>query len=150
MALVNQHSSITSMSARHVIVIGFGLSGRAVANAAEDANVSVSVIEMNMDTVTRCTRAGLNIIHGDARDPDILRHAGIDVATHIAVTVPNDEMALAVVERARVMAPNARIVARCTFVSGGMEATQRGADEVVIAEQVVAKEFGQVMSAAIR
>jgi CPA2 family monovalent cation:H+ antiporter-2 len=131
---------------KHVIVVGFGLSGRAVANAAEGQSVSVAVIEVNPDTVTRCTKGGLNIILGDARDPDVLRHAGIDVATHIAVTVPNDEMTLAVVEQARKMAPNAKIIARTTFVSGGMNAARKGADEVVIVEQIVATEFGNVMS----
>jgi CPA2 family monovalent cation:H+ antiporter-2 len=137
------------VSTRHVIVVGFGLSGRAAANAMEEQNISVSVIETNADTVTRCSKAGLNIILGDARDPDILRHAGIDVATEIAVTVPNDEITLAVVEQARKMNPTAKIIARCTFVSGGLEATRRGADSVVIAEQVVAAEFARVMAASI-
>ena len=137
------------MPARHVIVVGFGLSGRAAANVMEEQNISVSVIEMNPETVDRCTRAGLHIIQGDARDPDILRHAGIDVATEIAITVPNDSITLEVVEQARKMNPTAKIIARCTFVSGGLEATRRGADEVVIAEQVVAAEFARVMSTAI-
>lgn len=137
------------MSSRHVIVVGFGLSGRAAANAMEDRGISVSVIETNPETVTRCSKAGLNIILGDARDPDILRHAGIDVATEIAVTVPNDQITLEVVDAARKMNPKAYIVARCTFVSGGIEAHRRGADQVVIAEQVVATEFGRVMGSAV-
>jgi voltage-gated potassium channel Kch len=137
------------MSAKHVIVVGFGLSGRAAANAMEEQNISVSVIETNGDTVARCAKAGLHIIQGDARDEDILRHAGIDVATDIAVTIPNDEMTLQVLDQCRKLAPKARIIARCTFVSGGLEATRRGADEVVIAEQVVAAEFGRMMSSAI-
>jgi CPA2 family monovalent cation:H+ antiporter-2 len=137
------------MSTRHVIVVGFGLSGRAAANAVEDHNISIAVIETNPETVSRCTRAGLNIILGDARDPDILRHAGIDVATDIAVTVPSDAITLAVVEQARKMNPTAHIIARCTFVSGGLEAHRRGATQVVIAEQVVATEFGRVMDSVI-
>ena len=137
------------MSARHVVVIGFGLSGRAAANAMEEHNISVSVVETNPDTVTRCAKAGLNIILGDARDEDVLRHAGIDVATDIAITIPQDDMTLAILDQCRRMAPSARIIARCTFVSGGMEATRRGADEVVIAEQIVATEFARVMSSAV-
>jgi hypothetical protein len=42
-----------------------------------------------------------------------------------------------------------KIIARCTSDPGGLEATRRGADEVVIAEQVVATEFGRMMNAAI-
>ena len=38
-----------------------------------------------------------------------------------------------------------RIIARATFVSGGMEATKRGADDVVVAEQVVAEQFARAI-----
>lgn len=130
---------------RHVIIIGFGLSGRSAVNAAIEQGLSYFVIETNEEVVSRCTKGGLQIIYGDARDPECLREAGIERATDVLVTVPVDEMALEVVSVARKMNASAHIVARCTFVSGGMEAHQRGANEVVVAEQVVAQEFGRVM-----
>ena len=134
---------------RHIIIIGFGLAGRAVVNTVIDRSVSYKVIENNAEVVGRCQTSGLQIIQGDARDPGVLREAGIDRATDIAVTVPQDEMTLAVVEQARKLNPTARIIARCTFVSGGMEATRLGADDTVIAEHVVAQEFGRMISAAL-
>lgn len=134
---------------RHVIVVGFGLSGRSVVNNVIEQGVSYTVIETNPVTVTRCTPGGLNIILGDARKPDILRRAGIDRATDLAVTMPNDSIVLEIVAQARVMNPSVRIIARCTFVSSGMEAQKRGADETVIAEKVVATEFGRAITAAL-
>jgi voltage-gated potassium channel Kch len=134
---------------RHVIILGFGLSGRTAVNAVIAQGVSYTVIEANRSTVERCTPGGLNIIQGDARSPVTLKQAGIDRATEIAVTVPNDQITLTVVEQARRMNPQAHIMARCTFVSGGMEAHRRGADETVISEQVVASEFGRVVAAAL-
>ena len=134
---------------RHVIIVGFGLSGRAVVNHVIEQGVSYTVIETNPVTVLRCTPGGLNIVEGDARRPDVLRRAGIDRATDLAVTIPNDGITLEVVEQARYMSPKLRIIARCTFVSGGMEATRRGADETVISEQVVAAEFGRMIAAAL-
>jgi CPA2 family monovalent cation:H+ antiporter-2 len=135
--------------ARHVIIVGFGLSGRSVVNNVIDAGISYTVIETNPVTVTRCMPGGLNIIEGDARKPDVLRRAGIDRATDVAITMPNDSIVLEIVEQARVMNPSARIIARCTFVSGGMEAQKKGADETVIAEQVVATEFGRAITTAL-
>jgi voltage-gated potassium channel Kch len=132
-----------------VIVVGFGLSGRSVVNTVIEAGVSYMVIETNPVTVTRCMPGGLNIILGDARKPDILRRAGIERATDVAITMPNDSIVLEIVEQARVMNPSVRIIARCTFVSGGMEAQKKGADETVIAEQVVASEFGKAITAAL-
>jgi hypothetical protein len=48
------------------------------------------------------------------------------------------------------MNPKVHVIARCTFVSGGMEAIRRGANEVVVAEQVVAGEFSRIMREPIR
>src|SRR5688572_16126006 len=134
---------------RHVIIVGFGLSGRAVVNNVIEQGASYTVIENNVEVVERCLPGGLHIIQGDARDEEVLRQAGIDRATDVAVTVPDDEMTLAVVEQARKMNATTRIIARCTFVSGGMEAARRGADDTVIAEQVVATEFGRMIAAAL-
>ena len=55
------------MISRHVIVVGFGLSGRSAANTVEDHRLSLAVIETNPGTVNRCSKAGLNIILGDAQ-----------------------------------------------------------------------------------
>ena len=134
---------------RHVVIVGFGLSGRTTVNSVIEHHISYTVIETNPATVERCTPGGLNIILGDARDPEILRRAGIERATDIAVTVPEDQVTLDVVEQARKLNPQARIIARCTFVSGGMEAARRGADDVITAEQVVASEFGRTIAAAL-
>ena len=134
---------------RHVIVVGFGLAGRAAVNNVIELGISYTVIESNDEVVDRCLAGGLHIIRGDARDADVLRQAGIDRATDVAVTVPDDAITLAVVEQARKLSPTARIIARCTFVSGGMEATRLGADDTVIAEQVVATEFGRAITAAL-
>ncbi len=138
-------SSSADGQGQYVVIAGFGLSGRACANALLAKGISICVIEMNAATVDRCRAGGLQIIAGDAANPDILKQAGIERATEVAVTIPDDQAALLVVAQARKMNPKAHIVARCSFVSGGMEATRRGANEVVVAEQVVASEFGRVM-----
>jgi voltage-gated potassium channel Kch len=45
------------------------------------------------------------------------------------------------VAEARRLNPRVRILARCRYVSSGIEATRRGADEVVVEEQAVAQAF---------
>jgi CPA2 family monovalent cation:H+ antiporter-2 len=142
-------ANATTTRPRHVIVIGFGLSGRSVVNHVIERGASYTVIETNPATVTRCIPGGLNIIEGDARNAGVLRRAGIDRATELAVTVPNDRVGMEIVEAARALNPAVHIIARCTFVSGGMEAARRGADDTVIAEQVVATEFGRAISMAL-
>lgn len=129
----------------HAIIVGFGLSGRATANALIAHGVPLYVIERNADTVHRCAIAGLRIVEGDATDEQVLLRAGIESAVLFAVTMPNDSAMLETVALARRLNPMVRILARCEYVSTGMKATRRGADEVVVAEQVIAAEFGRLV-----
>jgi voltage-gated potassium channel Kch len=134
------------VSHRYVIIVGFGLSGRSCANALIAQNIPICVIEKNEVTVDRCAAAGLCIISGDATDPKVLGAADIGRATEIAITIPDDQSTLRVVEQARKLSPSIHIIARCEFVSAGMEAQRRGANEVVVAEQLAANEFARVMT----
>lgn len=129
----------------HAIIVGFGLSGRATANALIARGVPIYVIERNTETVRRCSVAGLRIVEGDATDEQVLRKAGIETAAFFAATMPNEHAVLEMVGLARRLNPDVQIVARCEYVSTGMKLTRRGADEVVIAEQVIAAEFGRLV-----
>jgi CPA2 family monovalent cation:H+ antiporter-2 len=130
----------------HAIIAGFGLAGREVANAAIARGMPVRVIELNNDTVRRCALAGLSIHKGDAADPAVLRAAGIADAALFAATMPNDHAVIEAVAQARLLNPRVRILARCDYTSNGMKAMRRGADEVVVAEQAVAREFRRLVA----
>lgn len=134
----------------HAIIVGFGLSGRATANALIARGIPLYVIERNGETVRRCTTAGLRIVEGDATDEQVLRLAGIETAVLFAATMPNDHATLEAVALARRLNPDVKIIARCEYVSTGMKATRRGADEVVVAEQVIANEFGRMVASVMK
>ena len=133
----------------HAVIAGFGLAGRAAANALIAKGISIAVIERNVDTVRRCSIAGLRIYQGDATDEQVMRRAGIESAIFFAATMPNDPAVLEAVALARRLNPRVRIFARCEYVSTGMKAERKGADEVVIAEKVVATEFGRLVEAEV-
>lgn len=133
----------------HAIIVGFGLSGRAAANALIARKIPLYVIERNAETVRRCSVAGLRIVEGDATDEQVLRRAGIESAAYFAATMPNEHAVLEMVGIARRLNPTVRIVARCEYVSTGLKLSRRGADEVVIAEQVVAADFGRIIQAVL-
>jgi voltage-gated potassium channel len=126
---------------RRVIVAGYGIPGRFVAEYCDKHAIPYVVIERNPTIVLRCQSAGTRIIEGDSRDAQTLRDAGIEESTDIAITLPDDLAVLETLETARRLNRSIRIIARATFVSGGMEAAKRGADDVVVAEQVVAEGF---------
>lgn len=129
----------------HAIIAGFGVPGRAAADALTARKVTFCVIELNAQTVHRCQLVGVHIIEGDASDEQVLRRAGIERATLLVQAVPNDEAVLLSILQARKLNPNVHIIARCRFISSGMEAHRRGANEVVVEEQVVAQEFSRLL-----
>lgn len=131
---------------RRLIIAGYGIPGRFVAEYCDKHGIPYVVIERNPAIVLRCQSAGTRIIEGDSRDAQTLRDAGVAESTDIAVTLPDDLAVLDTIATAKRMNPSIRIIARATFVSGGMEATRRGADDVIVAEQVVAEEFARVIA----
>jgi CPA2 family monovalent cation:H+ antiporter-2 len=131
-----------------IIIAGFGVPGRLVAEALKAQHRSFCVIEMNPRTVNSCTAGGLNMLAGDARDPEVLRQAGIESARMLIIAVPIDESALQILQAAKQVHPSIRVVVRCNFTSTGMQALQLGATEVVIAEQIVGERLVQALSHA--
>jgi voltage-gated potassium channel Kch len=132
----------------HAIIAGFGVPGRAVADFLGARQVSLCVIELNPQTVERCALRGVHIIAGDVCDEQTLRRAGVERATLLVIAVPSDPAVLEAVRVARRLSSQVRIIARCRFISSGMEAHRRGANEVVIEEQVVAAEMTRLLEAA--
>ena len=124
--------------AQYMIVIGFGVPGRAVVDAGRKVGAEVCVIEKNSQTVKRCHTAGVKMIVGDARDPVVLNEAEISRAHVIAIAIPDEEAALHITRVARALNATAKMVTRCHFTSAGFQAKDAGADEVIVAETVVA------------
>jgi voltage-gated potassium channel Kch len=134
--------------AGHAIVAGYGIPGRVVADLLARQGVPVCVIELNAKTVERVSKTsiqGLHVTVGDVSDEATLRRAGIEQANLFAITVPVDSAVLEAVRLARRLNPKLRILARCRYISTALEATRRGADEVVSEEQVVAEEFSRLI-----
>ena len=128
----------------HVVIAGHGLPGRALGDLLRQRNVPFCVVEINADTVRRCGPI-VPIIEGDVTDEDTLRRAGIQRSRLFAITVPSDAAMLEAIAIARRLNPAIHIVARCRFISSGMQAHRVGANEVVVEEQAVAAEFVKII-----
>jgi monovalent cation:H+ antiporter-2, CPA2 family len=131
----------------HAVIAGFGVPGRAVADLLHAHGMSFCVIEKNDATVERCRKSGLCMVDGDAGDPVALRRAGLERATLFVCAVPNDDAMYDAVAEARRLNPKLRIIARCRYVSSGIEATRRGADDVIVEEHAVAQAFEALLTA---
>jgi voltage-gated potassium channel Kch len=129
----------------YVIVAGYGLPGRSLVELLVRRKIDYVVIELNAQACERAAAGGINIIAGSASDPDILHRAGVERATLVALMVPSDEIVLAAVSYIRKRNPKAYMIARCAYTSTGLEAQRRGADQSIVAEQVIARELEEIV-----
>jgi Trk K+ transport system NAD-binding subunit len=125
----------------YVVVAGFGLPGRSLVEFLVREQIEYVVIELNAQTCERAAAGGVHIISGSAADLQSLHKAEIERATLVALMVPNDEVVLASIVEIRRVNAGAHIIARCSFTSTGLEAVKRGADQSIVAEQVIAREL---------
>jgi voltage-gated potassium channel Kch len=138
---------VSAASLPFAVVAGFGLPGRAVAESLTAQKIEFAVIEANPEVARRCAANGVHIINGDVRDIAILKQAGIERATLVALCVPIDSVILEATSIIRSLNSTAHIIARCAMTSAGLDARHRGANEIIVAEQIVAMEFARVLAA---
>lgn len=130
----------------HLIIVGFGISGRHLAMVARESGIPYVILEMNPETVRRC-RTEEPIMHGDASQPLVLEHLGVHTARVMAIVISDPAAVRAITEQARAMNPNLHIVARTRFVTEISPLRLLGADVVVSEEFESSIEvFGQVLS----
>jgi hypothetical protein len=128
-----------------VIIAGFGLAGRWVADIFDRHGIDYVIVDENPQTIASQTALGHRAVLGDISQEATLREAGIDKASILALTVPDEQAVLQATQLARRIKPSLYIVARTHNTSVGMQAAQLGADDVVKAEQAVARQFYEML-----
>ena len=115
----------------HLIVIGYGVSGKNVGIAAQKVSIPYMVIEINPETVRQEKLNGIGIIYGDAAQKAVLEHAGIKNARSIVITAGNPVSTWQIIEVAKRLNPDIHIIARTHFLDTIDSFYALGADEVI-------------------
>jgi CPA2 family monovalent cation:H+ antiporter-2 len=132
---------------RHIIIAGFGVVGRNIAEHFGAAGLPFTIVELNPTTVSRQRKLGRSIIFGDVANPEVLETAGIHCAEAVILTIPDEEATLRACRSIRQIAPKVFIAARTANLSRAIVATDLGADHVTVEEVATAQEMArQVMS----
>ena len=129
-----------------VVIVGFGLPGRFVAEVLDARKIPYTVVELNPSAAKSIAATRKPVLCGDARDPEVLRQAGIEGAQVLAVTLPDERIVLEVLQIARKLNPKIRMMARCNYTSTGIKAERAGACAVIVEEQIVALEFTKLLA----
>ena len=126
-----EQSAITPRLSNHLIIVGFGLNGRHLSQAASLARIPYAIIELNPDTVRREKIKGQPIVYGDASDEAVLEHVGVQQARILVIVVSDPAATKRIIETARRLHPDLYIISRTRFVSEMGSLSELGADEVI-------------------
>lgn len=117
----------------HLIIVGFGLSGKHLAQAARELSIPYIILEMNPETVNRY-QGKEPITHGDASQPVVLEYLCAEKARVLAIIISDPSAVRAITIEARRMNPNLHIVARTRFVTEIGPLRNLGANDVIAEE----------------
>jgi CPA2 family monovalent cation:H+ antiporter-2 len=115
----------------HVVVIGFGLNGKNLAEALKETSIPYVVLELNNETVRLMKRQGEPIFYGDGTSPEILHKLGIETARMLVVVISDPASTRRIVRIARKSNPRLYIIVRTRYTSEVQDLIQLGANEVI-------------------
>jgi monovalent cation:H+ antiporter-2, CPA2 family len=134
----------------HVVLVGHGRVGSFISARLRAGNVPFLVIETNEDKVPGLRKEGVEVITGNAADPEVAAAANIGAARCLLVAIPDAFESSQVVEQARALNPNLPIIVRAHSDAETEHLRKYGASKVVLGEQEIARAMAQDIPGAPR
>jgi len=134
----------------HVIIVGFGINGRNLAQALRATRIPYVAIEMNPDTARGDKTLGQTVLVGDATRMALLLRAGLRTARALVVAIAEPRATRRIVAQAHAARPDLYILARTRYLADIELLYRLGARQVIPEEfetsieifAHVLKEFG--------
>jgi CPA2 family monovalent cation:H+ antiporter-2 len=115
----------------HMIIVGYGVSGKNIGVAAQKASIPYLIIEINPEAVREGKIDGEPMIYGDAGQKAVLEHANIKAARSIVVTAGDPISTSRIIEASKRLNPDIHVIARTHFLNNIENFYSMGADEVI-------------------
>ncbi|GIW42628.1 MAG: sodium/hydrogen exchanger family/TrkA domain protein [Candidatus Binatia bacterium] len=129
-----RETAATTTLSSHVVIVGLGHTGQAVARVLRAASVPFCAVDIDPSRVEACRKEDLPVRFGDATRRAVLQSLGIERCRAVVVAVSDPVTTRRVVSLARQLNPAARILVRTQRVDEVPEVERLGADEVIPAE----------------
>ncbi len=125
----------------HIIVVGYGRVGKAVAARLKEAGRSFLLIDDQADVVGLAEQVGLETVRGNAASREILEEAGIQRAASLLIAIPEGFEAAGIAEIARKMNPTVKIAARAHSNEEVKHLLSHGADRAILGEEEIGRQL---------
>lgn len=131
----------------HVIICGYGRNGEQAAMELTDHNHPFVIIERRENVVARIQEnPNLLYLQGDATNEEVLLTAGIDRASALIATTPNDADNMFVVLTARSMNPHLTIISRASEIGSDTKLRRAGATNVIMPERMGGQRMARLVT----
>lgn len=115
----------------HVIIIGFGLNGKNLAEVLRETSIPYVVLDLNNETAREMRKRGEPIFYGDGTSPEILHKLGLASARMLVVVISDPASTRRIVRLARKENPKIYIIVRTRYTAEVEDLLQLGANEVI-------------------
>jgi len=123
----------------HVVLVGHGRVGSVISPGLIETKTPLLIIENDSAAVDKLKAQGIETISGNACDPDVIAAANLAAARGLLVSVPDAFEGGQIVEQARRISPQLRILARSHSEEETQHLMRHGATLVVMGEREIGK-----------
>jgi monovalent cation:H+ antiporter-2, CPA2 family len=131
----------------HTILVGYGRVGKIIGTALKERNERFLVIETSDPLISDLREANIEVIGGNAAQPDVLKAANLPRAKYVMIAIPEAFEAGQVVRQARAANPKSQIIARAHSDAEVEHLNSLGANTVIPGEREIAREMIECFSA---
>lgn len=124
-------SGAEPLARRRVVIVGYGRSGSAAAQALSHARVRLTIVDAQ-------AKEGVDVV-GDARDVEVYRRAGIETAAAVIIDLDDDRTAILSTLIVREANPRIQIIARANAEASVGKLYRAGGDYVQSLATVTAR-----------
>ncbi|MBS3805956.1 MAG: cation:proton antiporter [Bacteroidales bacterium] len=115
----------------HLVIIGYGLNGHNVAQAAKYIQIPYVILEMNAETVRQEKAKGEHILFGDASQLHMLETVRLNKARVVVIAISDPTATKYIVSNIRNICQSVYVIVRTRYINETEELLSLGADEVI-------------------
>ena len=129
----------------HVILCGFGPTGRDLATAFMEEKIPFVIIEMNPAKIREAKKMHMKALYGDAANQEVLKRAGITRARSIIVSFPDPLGMTQIIRVVQDLNPDVTLAVRTRYAGQMPHLYELGADIVVTEEWEASHELNRLV-----
>ena len=126
LATYDEEFVIYNVSINPVLIIGGGKVGKAAAMALTERGVDWRIVDLKEENIPSAEQG----VRGDARDPDVLKEAGLEEAPAVLITTHDDSLNIYLTIYCRSIRKDIQIISRATLEQNTDTLHSAGADFV--------------------